>query len=136
MITAEGSGAGTSNASRNSAAPRSAHSPATADLHFRARRLHRGTRVLPIAAPHLYPSLADDDFASFRGATDGFALRLSHSDAALHRSLMPAEPVARLVFELLEQQRVESLVRDAGPARGRTCGIASKPGRSPSSPRG
>jgi cobaltochelatase CobT len=85
------------------------------DLHFRARRLFRGTRVLPIAAPHLYPSLATDDFASFRGATDGLALRLSHSDAALHQSLMPPEPVARLVFELLEQQRVESLVRDAWP---------------------
>ncbi len=85
------------------------------DLHFRARRLHRGRRVLPIAAPHLYPSLADDDFASFRGATDGLALRLLHSDAALHQSLLPTGPVERLVFELLEQQRVESLVRDAWP---------------------
>jgi cobaltochelatase CobT len=85
------------------------------DLHFRARRLHRGRRVLPIAAPHLYPSLADDDFASFRGATDGLALRLLHSDAALHQSLLPTWPVKRLVFELLEQQRVESLVRDAWP---------------------
>lgn len=85
------------------------------DLHFRARRLYRGARVLPIAAPHLYPSLANDDFASFRGAADGLALRLSHSDSALHQSQMPPEPVARLVFELLEQQRVESLVRDAWP---------------------
>jgi cobaltochelatase CobT len=85
------------------------------DLHFRARRLCRGTHVLPIAAPHLYPSLVDDDFASFRGAADGLALRLSHSDAALHLSQMPTQPVERLVFELLEQQRVESLVRDAWP---------------------
>jgi cobaltochelatase CobT len=85
------------------------------DLHFRARRLYRGTRVLPIAAPHLYPSLVDDDFVSFRGAADGLALRLVHSDAARHQSLMPQEPVARLVFELLEQQRVESLVSDAWP---------------------
>lgn len=85
------------------------------DLHFRARRLYRGTRVLPISAPHLYPSLTDDDFASFRGAADGLALRLSHSDAALHQSQMPQKPVARLVFELLEQQRVESLVPEAWP---------------------
>jgi cobaltochelatase CobT len=83
------------------------------DLHFRAQRLYRGSRVLPIAAPHLYPSLANDDFGSFRGAADGLALRLSHSDSAQHLSLMPQEPVARLVFELLEQQRVESLVPEA-----------------------
>jgi cobaltochelatase CobT len=80
------------------------------DLHFRARRLYRGTRLLPIGAPHLYPSLTHDDFSSFRGAADGLALRVAHSDAERHESLMPQEPVARLVFELLEQQRAESLV--------------------------
>jgi cobaltochelatase CobT len=83
------------------------------DLHFRARRLYHGSRVLPIAAPHLYPSLATDDFGSFRGAADGLALRLSRSDAAQHQSLKPQEPIACLVFELLEQQRVESLVPEA-----------------------
>ena len=83
------------------------------DLHFRAQRLHRGSRVLPIGAPHLYPSLARDDFVSFRGAADGLALRVAHSDDERHRSAMPQGPVARLVFELLEQQRVESLVPEA-----------------------
>ncbi len=81
-----------------------------ADLHFRARRLHRGRRALPLFAPHLHPSLGVDDFGSFRGAADGLALRVSNSDAALHRSLCPADPVARLVFDLLEQIRVEALV--------------------------
>ncbi len=38
------------------------------------------------------------------------ALRLVHSDPALHRRLSPDDPVERLVFELLEQFRVESLV--------------------------
>lgn len=85
------------------------------DLHFRAQRLYRRTRVLPIAASHLYPSLVKDDFASFRGATDGLALRVSCSDAALHQSKLPDHPVERLVFELLEQQRVESLVRGSWP---------------------
>jgi cobaltochelatase CobT len=85
------------------------------DLHFRAQRLHRGSRVLPIGAPHLYPSPAHDDFGSFRGAADGLALRVTHSDAGRHQSSMPQEPVARLVFELLEQQRVESLVPEAWP---------------------
>ncbi|MCL4185047.1 MAG: cobalt chelatase [Burkholderiaceae bacterium] len=79
-----------------------------ADLHFRGRRLHRGRRVLPLFAPHLHPSLEADDFTSFRGAADGLALRLARSDAALHRRLAPADPVERLVFDLLEQIRVEA----------------------------
>lgn len=78
------------------------------DLHFRGRRLHRGRQRLPLFAPHLHPSLDHDDFASFRGAADGLALRLRHSDSALHRRLCPVEPVQRLVFELLEQIRVEA----------------------------
>jgi cobaltochelatase CobT len=81
-----------------------------ADLHFRARRLHRGQRLVPIHAPHLQPSLERDDFASFRGAADALALRLKHSDAALHAGLLPTEPVQRWVFELLEQWRVEAQV--------------------------
>lgn len=84
-------------------------------LHLRARRLHRDGRVLPIFGPHLMPSLEHDDFASFRGAADGMALRLRHSDAALHRRLMPAEATRRWVFELLEQLRAESLVPSAMP---------------------
>lgn len=79
------------------------------ELHFRARRLHRAGRALPVFAPHLSPSLESDDFGSFRGAADGMALRLTRSDAELHRQLSPAEPLARLLFELLEQIRVESL---------------------------
>lgn len=85
------------------------------ELHFRARRLHRGGRALPIFGPHLMPSAEHDDFASFRGAADGIALRLSHSDAALHRRLMPADATRRWVFELLEQIRVESHAPPAMP---------------------
>jgi cobaltochelatase CobT len=80
-----------------------------ADLHFRGERLHRGLRRLPRFAPHLHPSLDSDDFASFRGAADGLALRVSRSDAELHAQRAPEEPVARLLFDLLEQLRVESL---------------------------
>jgi cobaltochelatase CobT len=80
------------------------------DLHFRGGRLHRGNFRLPDFAPHLHPSLESDDFASFRGAADGLALRLAHSDAALHRCHVPQGRTARMLFELLEQLRVESLV--------------------------
>jgi len=88
---------------------------AQADLHFRGRRLHRGKQVLPLFAPHLHPALESADFASFRGAADGLALRLRLSDSALHLSLCPSDPVARLVFELLEQFRTEALVPDTLP---------------------
>lgn len=86
-----------------------------ADLHFRGRRLHRGTQRLPLCAPHLHPAVETADFAAFRGAADGLALRLSVSDEALHRQACPADPVQRLLFEMLEQMRVESLAPAAMP---------------------
>jgi cobaltochelatase CobT len=83
------------------------------DLHFRGRRLHRGHERLPHFAPHLHPTLEHDDFDSFRGAADGLALRLRHGDAALHAALQPADAAERLVFDLLEQLRCESLADPA-----------------------
>ena len=102
-----------------------------ADLHFRGARLHRGRRALPRFAPHLHPSLEDDDFASFRGAADGLALRLTNSQPQLHQSLRPADPVHPMLFELLEQFRCESLVPSGMPGVRHNCGIASWPGRWP-----
>jgi cobaltochelatase CobT len=78
------------------------------DLHFRGRRLHRGRQRLPLFAPHLHPTQEHDDFASFRGAADGLALRLRSSDEALHAKLAPHEPVPHLLFDMLEQFRVEA----------------------------
>lgn len=81
-----------------------------ADLHYRGRRLHLGGRPLPVHAPHLKIDAAEDPFEDCRAVADAMALRLLHSDPALHRSLCPADPVERLVFELLEQLRVETRV--------------------------
>ncbi|UYM03331.1 cobaltochelatase CobT-related protein [Solicola gregarius] len=76
-----------------------------------------GVRV-SIAAPHV--RLSDDaDPISPRGAIDGIALHLQHSDADLHRRLRPSDPVAAWLFEILEQLRVESLADRSMP------GIAS-----------
>jgi cobaltochelatase CobT len=77
------------------------------DLHFRGGRLHDADSPILADAPHLR-SGPSDDFASHRGVADGLALRLLHSDPVLHRGHAPDEPVARLVFEMLEQFRVES----------------------------
>ncbi|MGO4811483.1 cobalt chelatase [Cupriavidus sp. 2MCAB6] len=80
-----------------------------AALHYRDGRLCRHLRPLPLHAPHLR-TRAEDDFISQRGAADGAALRIAHSDADLHRHSCPADPIERLVFELLEQLRCESLL--------------------------
>ncbi len=78
-------------------------------LELLGTRAYRGTSVLPFNAPHLYPALPDADFVSFRGASDGLALRATHSDDEKHQALLPGSPSARLVFEVLEQFRCESL---------------------------
>ncbi|WP_206998642.1 cobaltochelatase CobT-related protein [Trinickia mobilis] len=84
-------------------------------LHYRDGRLCRELRPLPLHAPHLRTDPLSDDFASLRGAADGAALRLTHSDLDLHRQLCPDERIERLVFELLEQLRCETLAPPGMP---------------------
>ena len=84
-------------------------------LHFRGRRLYRDDQALGLLASHLYPAPGVDDLQSFRGAADAMSLRLACSNATLHQQLAPAEPLQRLLFELLEQYRAESLVPSAMP---------------------
>ncbi len=55
------------------------------------------------------PSLERRLVAEARGAADALALRLRHSDAALHSKRAPAESEARAVFDALEGARVEAL---------------------------
>jgi cobaltochelatase CobT len=86
-----------------------------AALHYRDGRLCRGHRPLPLYAPHLRTDRFADDFASLRGAADGAALRLMHCDADLHRRLIPADPLARLLFERREQLRCETLTPPGMP---------------------
>jgi cobaltochelatase CobT len=86
-----------------------------ADLHFRGGRLHQGERRLPAFAPHLHPSIERDPFTAFRGAADGLAMRLRHSDPALHAAQAPADPTAASLFDLLEQIRAESQADERMP---------------------
>lgn len=83
----------------------------SADRHLDllGSQAYRGADILALNAPHLYPESDDLPFASFRGASDGMGLRVLHSDAELHRQLLPEPESARLVFEMLEQFRCESL---------------------------
>jgi cobaltochelatase CobT len=89
------------------------------ELHFRGHLLHRGERPLRTWAPHLRIEVAAEAgaecFPALRAHADGMALRLLHSDSDLHRGHCPADPVERLIFELLEQLRVETLAPDSLP---------------------
>ncbi len=89
-----------------------------AGLHFRGRRLYRNDKALPPFAPHLSPKPALDDFSSFRGAADAMALRLRCADPQLHARLRPSEPMERMLFEMLEQFRVEALAPADMPGMG------------------
>ncbi|MEO7786297.1 MAG: cobaltochelatase subunit CobT [Sphingomicrobium sp.] len=55
------------------------------------------------------PSLERRMVAEARGAADALALRLRHSDAALHARRAPFESEARAVFDALEGARAEAL---------------------------
>jgi cobaltochelatase CobT len=85
------------------------------DLHFRGGRLHRGQQRLAAYAPHLHPAQALGDSQWFRGAADGLAMRLVHSDHALHLKFEPEDATERALFGMFEQFRCESLVGDPWP---------------------
>jgi len=84
-------------------------------VRYRGGRLEVQERYFPVHAPHLHPNPEHDESLAWRGVADSLALRLKHSDQALVRQVLPTQPIARLVFELLEQLRVESLVADCHP---------------------
>jgi cobaltochelatase CobT len=79
-----------------------------------AHRPADGNGLLPMNAPHLYPDPSRSDLPSLRGATDAMAMRRKWSDPELHRQMLPQAREERLIVEILEQFRCESLARQAG----------------------
>jgi cobaltochelatase CobT len=71
-------------------------------------QLFHNAAPLESIAPHLNLENLKASWAYPRGVLDGIALRLRHSDAALHASLAPEGMIESLIFEVLEQIRVES----------------------------
>src|SRR6202140_5460609 len=59
--------------------------------------------------PNPARDLPPDEAAQLRGAADSLALRLRYHDDAVHAKRVPGSPLARAVFEGLEQARVEAL---------------------------
>lgn len=80
-------------------------------LRLRGDRPFRGEQRLSARAPHLH---GPADPAGTRGRVDAWALHARHTDPAVHAANLPTDPVAAMLFESLEQLRVESLVEWAG----------------------
>jgi cobaltochelatase CobT len=78
-------------------------------LHIRDWQLFRKNLPLNAFAPHLNLIHLQASWAYPRGILDGIALRLRYSDQELHLALSPAGLIESLVFEVLEQIRVESI---------------------------
>jgi len=76
---------------------------------YRASRLRVDGKPAPFAAPYLAIDFANAKLNQSRGVADSLGLRLRHSDLELHRRLSPPSGFARLVFDVLEQTRCESL---------------------------
>lgn len=83
------------------------------EAEYRARRLRVNGKPTPFAAPYLAIDFTDIDLHQSRGVIDSLSLRLLHSDFNLHQRLSPDSGFARLVFDVLEHTRCESLIPEA-----------------------
>src|SRR5262245_10075364 len=62
-----------------------------------------------VRLPNPPRDLPIEEAAQLRGAADSVALRLRYHDDAVHSKRVPGSPLARAVFEAVEQARVEAL---------------------------
>ena len=85
------------------------------DLRFKRHILHLGSQIAPVRAPHVHAGVDEDDDQGLRGCADAVALRLLHSDLDVYRRYRPEGTEADLVFEILEQCRVEALAPESMP---------------------
>jgi len=79
-----------------------------ASVQIRDWQLFHESTPLDSIAPHLNLENLKASWAFPRGVLDGIALRIRYSDADLHASLVPEGMIESLIFEVLEQIRVES----------------------------
>lgn len=83
-------------------------------IHVRQHNFFKAEQRLKNYAPHLRIH-ETEELEYIRGVADSLALRELYSDPVLHNELIPAEPVARLVFDWLESLRAESLCPEYFP---------------------
>jgi len=62
-----------------------------------------------VKLPNPARDLPAEEVAQLRGAADSMALRLRYHNDGVHAKRLPGGPLARAIFESLEQARVEAL---------------------------
>lgn len=93
-------------------------------LRFRGHLLYLGSRIAPARAPHVRPQLDTQQVTDLRGAADAIALRIRHSRSDVYQQFRPSGPLEELIYEMLEQFRVEALAPEA--ARGIKANLARR----------
>ncbi|MFT5574388.1 MAG: cobaltochelatase CobT [Cryomorphaceae bacterium] len=84
-------------------------------VQYRGHGLFVDNQIFALNAPHLQLDFATHKSTQLRGVADGVALRLLHSNTALHKELSPIDSTEQLVFDLLEQLRCEALAPTSLP---------------------
>lgn len=92
----------------SAAALRALSAQPTAEL--RGSQLVVAGRPVDLATPYLAVDLTDAPLGQARGVSDALAALVHHSDLDLHHELRPDIPLERIVFDIAEQLRCESLV--------------------------
>lgn len=77
--------------------------------HFRGRQLIINEHAIELRAPYLQLDVATNNVKELRGVPDAIAHRLCFNNPKIHADLLPNSSLQRLIFELLEQLRTESL---------------------------
>jgi cobaltochelatase CobT len=80
---------------------------AEVEVGFTADQPHMIGKAIKVPAPGR--TLPAEQVALARGFADANALKLAHHNNALHTNAAPTEPVARSVFDAVEQARVEAI---------------------------
>jgi cobaltochelatase CobT len=93
-----------------------------AGLQWSGQTLYRGTTPIPQAAAHHSQVPAQQNGSARPARQHGAASAVERP--GLFQAHLPQDPVERMVFELLEQLRVESLVPEAWPGARGTCASA------------
>jgi cobaltochelatase CobT len=76
--------------------------------YYRGGSLYIDSKPYTISSPHLQLLSEEEQYSNLRGIADGIALRLSLSDEKIFDQYCPEDIVGKLVYELLEQIRIEA----------------------------
>lgn len=80
------------------------------DAEYNTRTLQVAGHTTRFYSPHLTVDATKHSLERCRGVADALAFRLRSSDQSIYQNSCPEEPLAALLYDLLEQLRVEALV--------------------------